>query len=64
MNNLGYGPLDKTKYQMSKAIINLVKSKLHIKYGFDKVIYQISKACAFIVSTKRIFRSFSPYESI
>ena len=29
------------------ALINLVKQKLHIKYGFDKVTYHISKACAF-----------------
>ena len=26
---------------------NLAKQKLHIKYGFDKVTYQKSKACAF-----------------
>ena len=29
------------------ALINLAKQKLLIKYGFDKVTYQISKACAF-----------------
>ena len=29
------------------ALINLAKQKLHIKYGFDKVTYQILKACAF-----------------
>ena len=29
------------------ALINLAKQKLHIKYGFDKVTYQLSKAYAF-----------------
>ena len=29
------------------ALINLVKQNFHIKYGFDKVTYQILKACAF-----------------
>ena len=28
------------------ALMNLAKRKLHIKYGFDKVTYQISKVCA------------------
>ena len=29
------------------ASINLAKQKIRIKYGFEKVTYQISKACAF-----------------
>ena len=29
------------------ALINLAKQKLHIKYGFDNVAYQISKTYAF-----------------
>ena len=29
------------------ALINLAKQKVHIKYGFDQVAYQISKTCAF-----------------
>ena len=28
------------------VLINLAYKKLYIKYGFDKVTYQISKACA------------------
>ena len=29
------------------ALINFGEQKLHMKYGFDKVTYQISKARAF-----------------
>ena len=54
-------PLSSVSYSnliWNLALINLVKQKLHIKYGFDKVTYQIPKACAFFVSHKKIFKVF------
>ena len=32
---------------MAFSFINLAKQGCQIKYGFDKVTYQVSKACAF-----------------
>ena len=29
------------------ALLNLAKQNFHIKYGYDNMTYQISKACAF-----------------
>ena len=43
-------PLDSVSYSVlvwNLALINLVKQKFQIKYGFDKVTYQISKTFVF-----------------
>ena len=41
------------------ALLNLAKQNFHIKYGFDKGTYQISKPCAFQFHTRR-FLNFPP----
>ena len=44
---------------MEYSFIKLTEQKLHIKYGFDKVTYQISKACALQFYTITFFK-FTP----
>ena len=56
-----------TNFVWNLALINLVKQKLHIKYGFDRVTYHLPKASAFQFHThthKKDFKSFPPYESM